>query len=142
MRRRSNKTKRRRSYNKTKRRSYKNRSKRSNKIKRRRSYKTKRSYKLIIDGGINYKYSIDSGINYDFKLIELEGCSACINAKKLIKDKGHSIDIKKELNAEEAEIIKNTTGGTYDYFPKIFKYNDKTGKYDFIGGYDKLQKII
>jgi len=96
----------------------------------------------MVDGGINYKYSIDSGINYDFKLIELEGCDACINAKKLIKDKGYSIDIKKELNSEEAEIIKNTTVGTYDFFPKIFKYNEQSGKYDFIGGYDKLQTMI
>ena len=62
--------------------------------------------------------------------------------EKLIKDKGYSMDVKKELNSEESKIIKDTTGGTYDFFPKIFKYNDKTGKYDFVGGYDKLQKII
>jgi glutaredoxin len=133
-----------RSYKRKSKRSYKRKSKRSYKRKSKRSYKRKLpKFNLIIDYGIRYNsHSIDSGINYDFKLIELEGCDACKNAKKLIKDKGYSVDVKKELNSEEAEIIKNKTGGTYDYFPKIFKYNDESKKYDFIGGYDKLQTII
>jgi hypothetical protein len=136
---RSHKRRSKRSYKRRSKRSYKRRSKRSYK----RSYKkSKRIFKLVIDGGINYTKRIDSGINYDFKLVELDGCSACINAKKLINDKGYSLDVKKDLGYEEAEIIKRTIGETYDYFPKIFRYNDKTGKYDFIGGYDKLQKII
>jgi hypothetical protein len=76
-----------------------------------------------------------------FKLIELKGCSACTNAKNLIKSKGHHLEVKSQLNPEEAEIIKNTVG-VYEYFPKIFKLNKKTGKYDFIGGYDKISKMI
>ena len=103
---------------------------------------TKRIITLSIDGGVNYNRRIDYGINYDFKLIELEGCPACVNAKKLIKDKDYSLHIKKELDPEESDIIKRSIGGTYDYFPKIFKFNNKTDKYDFIGGYDKLQEII
>ena len=136
--------KKKRSYKRKSKRSYKRKSKRSYKRKSKRSYKKKLpKFNLIIDYGVRYNnHSIDSGINYDFKLIELEKCPACINAKKLIKDKGYSMDVKKELNAEETQIIKDKTGGTYDFFPKIFKYNDTTGKYDFVGGYDTLQTII
>ena len=72
----------------------------------------KRSYKfnLTIDGGVdNDDNTINFDVIYDFKLIELEGCGACNNAKKLIKDKGHTLDVKKELTNEEKEIIKERT---------------------------------
>lgn len=115
------------------------RSKRSCKKSSKRSYK----FNLVIDGGMdNGDNTINFDVIYDFKLIELEGCGACKDAKKLIKDKGYTLDVKKELTNEENEIIKKTTGKTYDYFPKIFKYNNVTKKYNFIGGYDKLQTII
>ena len=139
MKRRSRRKKSKRSYKKRSKRSYKKRSR--SKISSKKKSVRMPKFRLTIDYGIG-NYNIDSGINYDFKLIEWEGCPSCINAKKLIKDKGYSMDVKKELNSEESKIIKDTTGGTYDFFPKIFKYNDKTGKYDFVGGYDKLQKII
>ena len=34
----------------------------------------------------------------------MKGCSACINAKKLINDKGYSLLVKKDLDNEESEI--------------------------------------
>ena len=115
------------------------------------SYTSINPKNLINDKGYNLKKELNYGEPeikntigsiYDFKLIELEGCSACINAKKLINDKGYSLLVKKELDNEESEIIKNKLGSTYDFFPKIFKYNNNSGKYDFIGGYDKLKELF
>ena len=103
-----------------------------------------KGYNLFVKKELNYgepEIKNTIGSIYDFKLIELEGCSACINAKKLINDKGYSLLVKKELDNEESEIIKNKLGSTYDFFPKIFKYNNNSGKYDFIGGFDKLQNM-
>ena len=76
-------------------------------------------------------------IKYKFKMVELEGCSACIDAKKLLKDKKIEpliIEIK-DLNQDEKGKL-----GDYKWFPKIFMYNEITGLYDFLGGRDKLYK--
>ena len=84
---------------------------------------------------------VSSADGSDFKLIELEGCKYCQDAKKLIKDKGFTLKIKKTLSPSEENEIKNKVGD-YPYFPKIFKYNKSNAKYEFIGGFDKLKELL
>jgi len=110
------------------------RTRRKSKSKRR---SRKRSRNII-------KYKIPDGLSnptYDFKLIELQGCGYCKDAKKLILDNNYTLEIKQTLSSEEENEIKNKVK-EYPYYPKIFKYNKKSHKYDFIGGYDKLTELL
>ena len=112
---------------------------RSNKRRRRSKRRSKRrsrsrKNKVII------KYKIPDGLSepiYDFKLVEMEGCGYCKDSKKLILDNNYTLEIKKTLSLEEENKVKE-----YPYYPKIFKYNKISKKYDFIGGYDKLKELI
>ena len=78
-----------------------------------------------------------------FKIVELEGCGYCNEAKKLIITKygNDQLEIKKELSSEEDNEIRKTHKNGYGYFPKIFKYNPKIHSYEFIGGFDKLKDM-
>ena len=89
---------------------------------------------------VHFKFPV-SQTETDYKLIELEGCKFCQDAKNLIKDNKYTLLVKKELSSAESEEIKNKVG-SYPYFPKIFKYNIKLKKYEFIGGFDKLKQNI
>lgn len=119
-------------------------------FKRKKSRKVK-SRKVRFSNNIQYynckKYNIWDGGNktelkVKYKIVELEGCGYCADAKDLIKKKGFTLEVKKELNEEEEKEIMSTLGKTYDYFPKIFEYNEKEGKYKFLGGFGKLKEKL
>ena len=78
---------------------------------------------------------------FDYKIIEMEGCGYCKDAKNLILSKNYKLDVKKDMNLEEENEIKSKVGD-YPFFPKIFKWDTIKKKYDFIGGYDKLRELI
>ena len=80
---------------------------------------------------------VDNKPIFDFKIIEMEGCGYCRDAKNLILSKKYTLDVKKEMNLEEKNQVDD-----YPYFPKIFKWDKLEQKYDFIGGYDKLQELL
>ena len=120
----------RKKYSRIKRKKVRNKSSKSSKnISSRRKLRSKK--KIFI---INKPSTI-----FDFKIIELEGCRHCQDAKKLILSKKYTLKVKKDLSLEEENEIKSKVGD-YPYFPKIFKYNKTNRKYEFIGGYDKLLK--
>ena len=74
-------------------------------------------------------------IIYDYKIIELIGCHYCKKAIEFIKKNKYTFQIIKNIpqeNQNDKKLLNHLT------FPKIFKYNKKNKKYDFIGGYDDL----
>lgn len=117
----------------------------SRKVKSRRN--RLQSYNCRIKPIDSKKYNIwDGGKNAElkvkYKIVELEGCRYCADAKDLIKKKGFTLEVKKDLNEEEEREIMNTLGETYDYFPKIFEYDEKERKYKFLGGFGKLKEKL
>jgi glutaredoxin len=127
-------------------RSFKRKTSRKVKSRRVRS-KNIQSYNCRIKPIDSKKYNIwDGGKNAElkvkYKIVELEGCGYCSDAKNLIKKKGYTLEVKKELNEEEEKEIMNTLGESYDYFPKIFEYDEKEEKYKFLGGYGKLKEKL
>lgn len=124
------------------RRRIKSKSRRRIKSNSRRSIKNRSRSKILYINSLRNLFVDGGGIEnkpVKYKIIKLETCPYCKNAKKLIEDKGFSLDYKDNLTHEEEEIIKKTVG-EYNYFPKIFEYNETTKQYDFIGGYDKLKQ--
>ena len=87
-----------------------------------------------------YKNRGDGGVNIDdFKIITLEGCGYCKDAKVLLtqKNKSYKEITEDELNGDEKDQIKN-----FETYPKIFKYSVKDNKYELLGGYKDLCKIL
>ena len=113
---------------------------RSRKQKLRSKSRSNRKPKLIVNTNEPIK-KLDNEQIFNFKLIELEGCKHCQDAKNLILSKKYTLDIKKDISMEEENEIKNQVGD-YPYFPKIFKWDTIKRKYEFIGGYDKLQELL
>jgi glutaredoxin len=90
-------------------------------------------YKNRGDGGV------DTLDKKEFKIITLEGCGYCKDAKELFVKKGTSYEeIKEEdLNEYEKPQIK-----VFKTYPKIFEYSNKSGKYELLGGYKDLSKKL
>lgn len=89
----------------------------------------------IYSGFNKIKNKLDKWIIFTLKDID---CSACRNAKKLLKK--HNIKFTEKLISDKKiKYVQNKLDKytkKYRYFPMIFKNNK------FIGGYDKLEKMF